>query len=294
MEKAILKTLIYSDLFDYPLKAHEIHKWLIGEKIILSDLDMALKLLISKKKISNKHGLFFLKGRQVIFSRRIKNLQHSQKLLKKANFASRVLKFIPWIKLLGISGGLAMNNASKSDDIDLFIITARSRLWLTRLLVALSLELLGARRKSSDKRQESTGKFCVNMLISEDYLEQPTRDVFIAHEILQLKVLFARGETYQKFLHANAWVFDFLPNWIGHLDPQSCKIAKTKQLFRKLINPLLGYIEGLAKTWQLKIMQPARGAEVIEDGRLLFHPAPTHVDVLKQYHKRLRQSRLNS
>lgn len=294
MEKAILKTLIYSDLFDYPLKAYEIHKWLIGEKVALVDLDKTLRMLIAKKKIKAKHGLYFLKGRDVIFSRRIKNLAHSRKLLKKASFVSGLLKIIPWIRLLGVSGGLALDNASKSDDIDLFIITSRSRLWLTRLLVGLTLEALGLRRKYSDKRQDSSGKFCVNMLITEDRLVQSDQDIFIAHEILQLKVLFARGGTYQKFLDDNAWVFEYLPNWIGHLDPQSLKPGRKKLFFQKLVNPLLGKIEDIVKSWQLKIMKPIKGAEIIEDDRLLFHPNNTHFEVLKQYSRRVAKFRLNS
>jgi hypothetical protein len=37
----------------------------------------------------------------------------------------KILSFFPQIKLIGLSGSLAMMNADKDDDIDLFIITAK-------------------------------------------------------------------------------------------------------------------------------------------------------------------------
>src|SRR5262245_34090416 len=47
MESAILKTLIYADIFDYPLKAWEIHKWLISKKKCeLSEVEESLRRLV--------------------------------------------------------------------------------------------------------------------------------------------------------------------------------------------------------------------------------------------------------
>jgi len=40
-----------------------------------------------------------------------------------------------------------MNNAKRSDDIDFLIVTGANRLWLTRALAVLLIELLGRRRK---------------------------------------------------------------------------------------------------------------------------------------------------
>lgn len=206
MERAIIKTLTYADIFDYPLLAYEIHKWLISKKASLRQVEKALDRL-------NIKGYYFLPGRQNIVRKRYLREKQSKKFLNKAKFASWFLKFIPTLKLIGISGGLALNNADKNDDIDLFLITAKNRLWITRLLVILILDFWGMRRKVKMSKDEASGKLCPNILLEEDQLEQKNKDLFTAHEVLQMKVIWQRGNIYKKYLEDNNWAFKFLPNW---------------------------------------------------------------------------------
>jgi len=65
--QAIIKTLIYSDIFDFPLTKQEIWKYLISNKKI-SQKDF-LKLLKNKKTLS-KNNFYFLKGREEIIRKR--------------------------------------------------------------------------------------------------------------------------------------------------------------------------------------------------------------------------------
>ncbi len=213
MEKAILKTLIYGDIFDYPLKTFEIHKWLIGKKLTLRQMEKALEKLTKKGKIKSKKDYFFLKKRDGLVRIRKKREKESRRFLYKAKFITWFLKSIPWIKLIGISGGLSMENAEKKDDIDLILITSKNRIWLTRFLVIVILDLLGVRRKVNMK--QVSGKLCPNILLEEDKLEQENKDIFVAHEILQMRVLWQRDKIYSKYLSDNDWVFKFLPNWTG-------------------------------------------------------------------------------
>lgn len=213
MEKAILKTLIYADIFDYPLRAYEIHKWLIGRKATLRQIERALDKLSKKKKVKNQRGYFFL--RDGLVRKRILRRRGSQRFLLKAKFTTWFLKIIPWIKLVGISGGLAMENASKVDDIDLFLITARNRLWITRLLALILLSLTGQRRQVGQKGRKIAGKLCLNILLEEGSLEQTSKDIYLAHEVLQMRVLWQRNGIYKKYLEDNSWAFKYLPNWIG-------------------------------------------------------------------------------
>src|SRR5437868_7072157 len=137
MEKAILKTLIYSDLFDYPLTIREVHRWLISKKADLRDIENSLMRLQKKKKIGNSKDFYFLTNRETLINKRLKKKAHSIQLLQKAKLIASVLKIIPWIKLIGISGGLSMMNAGVDDDIDFFIITSHRRIYLSRILILL-------------------------------------------------------------------------------------------------------------------------------------------------------------
>ncbi|MDO8573613.1 MAG: hypothetical protein Q7R77_02585 [Candidatus Daviesbacteria bacterium] len=278
MEKAILKTLIYADIFDYPLKINEIHKWLIAKKATLRQIEKVLK---GYKKY------YFLPKRGNLVLQRLRKEKQSVVYFRKAKILSQILKLIPWIKLVGISGGLAINNAGKSDDIDLFIITRKDRLWLCRLLCLGLLSLTGQRRKVTDTGRKIAGKLCLNILLEEDKLEQKYKDIFVAHEVLQMKVLWQRNGIYSKYLADNNWAFKFLPNWMG-AQVQSSSPKANHPLDEKF--KIIDFFENLAKKFQLKIMQTPMGLERIEDGALYFHPDDIREEILKKYNQSLTSS----
>ncbi len=293
MEKAVLKTLIYADIFDYPLKINEIHKWLIGRKTTLRQTVTAVSKLSKKSKVESKKECYFLPKKTSIVKSRLIKTKQSQIYIKKAQIISQVLKIIPWIKLVGISGGLAMENAGKKDDIDLFIITSKNRLWIARLFILGLLSLTGQRRKRNGK---IAGKLCINILLEEDKLEQINKDIFVAHEVLQMKVLWQKGGIYSKYLAMNSWAFKFLPNWIDQSvvsskyyvsRGKSINSHNTKYIIH---NTILNRLENLAKWIQLKIMQKPKGLERIEDGALYFHPNDIREGILKRYNQSLTSS----
>src|SRR3989344_1128008 len=165
MEKAVLKTLIYSSIFDYPLTIFEIHKWLIGRKCNLRQVEAAVGRLVKSKKILVKNCYLFLPDKSKIVKKRIKKAEYSKGYFRKAYLVSQILKLIPWVKLVGISGGLAVDNAGSKDDIDLMIITDKERMWISRVLILGILEIIGQRRKVSDNKVSAAGKICCNLIL---------------------------------------------------------------------------------------------------------------------------------
>lgn len=216
MKQAILQTLCYHDLFDYPLALEEIHRFLIGNskfKMKNSKLKLQIKNLIQIGKVEEKKGFYFLQGRGKIVSIRKKREKISQKKLKIAQRTADWLRLIPNVKMVAITGAMAMENAEKDEDIDLLVITSKNRLWLTRIQAVLLIELLGNRRRLKDV--EVTDKICLNIFLDESRLQMPKekQNLFVAHEMAQMKVLWQRDDLYQKFLKANLWLKKFLPNW---------------------------------------------------------------------------------
>lgn len=285
MEKAVLKTLIYANLFDYPLTIFEIHKWLIGKKANLRQVESALGRLVKSAKLKVQSGYFLLPKRQGLVSKKLRKEKQSAKYFKKAQIVAQILKLIPTIKLIGISGGLAMGNASKEDDIDLFVITGKNRLWISRLLILGLLSLTGQRREAGHSKRQAGGKLCLNTILEEDFLEQSSKDIYVAHEVLQMKVLWQRDGVYSRYLLANEWTFKFLPNWTASNPSSSRSVEDCHALLRSLAMT----IEQIAKWWQLKIMQKPQGLERIEDGALYFHPNDYRANVLKEYKLQLKK-----
>ncbi len=289
MEKAIIKTLIYADIFDYPMTIREIHRWLIKLHTEPRKIEKALKILNYESRVMNYGEYYCLFGRENLVRKRIKKQKQSASFFKKAKMVGLALKIIPWIELVGISGGLSMENAGKKDDIDLFVITQKSRLWISRILILGILDLMGIRRKREDNKLKAAGKICCNIILEEDQLEQTRHDLYTAHEVLQMKVLWERDGIYKKFLEENSWVFKYLPNWISS-DRLMIKDLRLKKKNHSLINnhkSAIGLIEEWARKFQLKLMSKPQGAERIQKGALYFHPNDYRIDVSKKYQMRV-------
>jgi hypothetical protein len=226
-----------------------------------------------------------LPGRKALVKARLEKERISKSHLQTAKYISTLFKIIPWIKLVGVSGSLAMMGSSKRDDIDLFIITSNNRIWISRLVLIVLTALTGLRRKRREKILSATGKICINLILEESNLAQQKKNIYLAHEILQMKILWQREEVYSKFLHDNFWAFKYLPNWKSGVLEKS-KVKKIKEKARHG-NDFVDQLEDWAKKLQLKIMGTPDKSERIENGALYFHPEDKGIKVLEEYKRRL-------
>ena len=92
LKKNILKTLVWFDLFDYPLTASEIWRYLLNTDFKElstdirkqeSEIKIILDKLIREVKIGQKDEFYFLKNRQEIVGIRKQRQKISLKKLKK-------------------------------------------------------------------------------------------------------------------------------------------------------------------------------------------------------------------
>ncbi len=234
-------------------------------------------MLVQEKKIGKNRDFYFLNRRKNLPLVRLKRQKFSRDKLKKAIFFATILKLIPSIELVAISGGLSMGNSTKSDDIDLVIITSKSTLWQTRFLA--NLILLPYKRSPNSKIQKD--KACLNIFLDKKALKITDQNLYIAHEICQMKPIWDRGNSYQKFINANKWVKQYLPNWQSSYKSKATRSPKYKL---EAIIDFLSPLEKLAKMLQLKYMHSKITNERIGDGQLFFHPKNTQEEILKKYH----------
>ena len=209
IKESIIKTLSYSDVFDYPLNKSEVYKYYIGERTEEEKVYFMLEEMAKEGVISKKDDFYFLNGRQNLVLLRKERESISFKKWTLAKKIAKILGLIPTIKLIGISGSLSMNNCELRDDVDLFIITKAGSLWSTRFLVSILLILLGKKRSRNDSF--GINMVCPNMFLSENSLGIK-QNIFTAHEISQLKTIVSKNGTYEKFINENAWVLNFMPN----------------------------------------------------------------------------------
>jgi hypothetical protein len=274
LESSILKTLVYSDRFNYPLKKDEIWKWLV-EKSTKEKVMDALERLVVAKAIGKENEYFFLPGKAETVNLRLKREKISRKKLLIVQRSVKKLKAIPFIKFIGLTGALSMNNADENDDIDLLIITAKDTLWLIRILIWLICPICQIRRRKP-KDQEVKDKICFNLFLDEAELEIKEKNLFIAHEICQVKPLLNKDNTYEKFLFTNSWVDKYLPN----IAPVTvCWLPVTS-------NCLLSFLNKIAFRLQYLYMKPKITNEKISLHQAFFHPKNLSATILRGLDKK--------
>ena len=272
---AFIATLAYADVFDYPLTKQELLRWFLYYPVDrvpkINDIEQYWKYVIWK-------------GKRKQVSLREKKLVWQPDKWAIAERGSRWLSIVPTIQLVGVTGGLAMNNAGEYDDIDLFFIVANGTLWISRLLATLLMDMLGLRRHPQDT--SVANKVCLNMFITEGAMKlaKPDQDCFTAHEVLQMQPLFVREDTYKRFLRANQWVKKFLPNaWREKYQVSGIRYQEKSDIGIWCLKLL----EKPSRFFQLWYMRKHRTNEVISDTILRFHPKDARIWIKRKLASRL-------
>ena len=213
MKNSVRKTLTYADLFDYPLTLNELHFFLLTkERVSLTAFKKHLShSFLTKEGISFRSGYYFFPGREKILKIRKKREEYSGGKFLIAEKAAEKIKKISWVRMVGVTGALSMMNAKEEDDIDLMIVTSTNRLWLTRLTIFI-LGFFWKINRRKPKETNPKDKICFNLFLEEGFLKIPCQNLFLAHEIVQIKPLADKGKIYEKLLLENSWIFRFLPN----------------------------------------------------------------------------------
>jgi len=205
LNRAILQTVIYADVFDYPLTVAEIQRYLTG---LPAPVETVAALLqdgaLVPDRLSRVGEYYLLPGRAAIVARRARRREIARRLWPQALQYGRLIAGLPFVRMLAVTGSLAMNNADEAADLDYLVVTQPGRLWLCRALI-LALGRAAALRGV---------QLCPNYLVTECALEFPDQSLYAAHELAQMVPL-AGWDVYERMRALNPWVGRFLPNAYG-------------------------------------------------------------------------------
>jgi hypothetical protein len=250
LKKNILATLAYFDLFNYPLTLDEVFLYLPA-KCDTGDFEYALKCLVIDRLIYHFDKFYTLKNDYFLISRRVKGNIKAAELIVTAKKVSNLLIRFPYVRGIAISGSLSKNFADDESDIDLFIITAKNKLWIARTLMHCFKKLTYL-----VNRQDY---FCMNYYVDEQELQIHEKNIYTAIEIATL--IPVHGDTvFEQFYIANSWSRNYLPNKCLRLTTaKSLKRSFLKNFIEALFNNRFGdSIDNLlmritAKRWEKKL-----------------------------------------
>ncbi len=300
IQKEIYDVVNYFNYFKYSPSLTEIWTFL-PTKISQTKLKLTLDELVHRHKLSCKiirnlkieirnlptnSRIYTLPGHSINKKRRTMRHKNAENKIDTTQKYIRLLNRISAINFVGFSGGVAMMDTDENDDIDLCIISQKNRMWTARFWALMSAQIIGRRRTRLSKNVSNT--VCLNLFFDGRDLSIPTpkRNLFVAHEVMQMKPIFSRQNTYERFIKENKWVFEFFPNshhpssrGVRSLDQTRDKLRDLKRLPRShrslamtVINYLGDMIELLLKKLQLHIINKHRSTEPITDTQLWFFP----------------------
>lgn len=263
----IRKTYSYGLIFEYRRSLFEICKW-----------------LITPKKTKFKQVRKTIKAAGIDYRTKTLKNKYSEKKIFIAKKYLKNLLLIPWIEFIGITGSVSANNAKFLDDIDIFIITSKNTLWFVRPIVLLYLEIIGRRRRWKTLPQKQKNLFCTNLWLDVNNLSVPLnqRNLYTAHEVLQVKPLFDKTDVFYQFLKENRWSRKYLANAYS----VTLKKTNSRDKTNKNSNPIYFLLNLFFFFLQSLIMLPHRKNEKISLGSAYFHNPDFSRKVLKKHYNK--------
>jgi predicted nucleotidyltransferase len=321
LERSIFNTVRYFDIFGMPVTAVQIWRTLIiteagagvrwGGRHIWSLAAVQRALRVSpwlSQHVASAWGYFSLKhpaGKNVAEVQRAVRRRLARHVLAQRKWrilrrAARLLARLPLVRMIGVSGSLALWNTRAQSDLDLFIIVRRGRIWTARLLLLLATQLLGRRRKYWEG--QAPDKVCLNHYITDDALAMSpdTRNVYTAMLYVQVVPL-AGMPMYWRWREANE---SWLRRWLMYppalrLRPRSyVRVGAAGRAVRRwlegiLLEPLGGSFERFAERIQRGAIVehasrrqgwPRRWGRIkLSDVELAFHPDSEEPAVLRRF-----------
>lgn len=293
LQSDILKTLLYFDIFEFPLRLPEIYQFLPSSSVALTDLRAACFSHPLLNQISQKDEYYFVKGRsETLVENRREKERRARRLWSIARIMSHVISAFPFVRGVFVSGELSKGVASESSDIDFFIVTCVNRVWIVRTLCAAFKRIVLFNRKKF---------FCYNHIVSEHKLEVAERNIYTATEIVTLKPL-SNNQLFEEVLEANSWTKEYLPNW-QRQNTVSPKCPATRPILERIIRILIrpkvldAMDYWLMKKWRrawirrYPSLTPAKRSELFQCTADIStsYVMDVFAKIMKQYEQRLHQ-----
>jgi len=232
LEREILRTLTYFDVFSYPLTQEQLFTFISRASAPDIQLKDSLHRLIRQNLVHSSQGFYFLSSRtEEIVASRLENEQRASRMLRQARWVSFFLKQMPFVRAIFITGSLSKHVAEQTSDIDFMIIAELNRLWICKII------LTGFRRIFLFNSHKY---FCTNLIVTEKAIYFPHHNYFTAVEIATSKVVW-NTEYFLKYQKENAWIYDYLPNWQPPIEGVA-PLSNTRSPFQKIIESVLSII----------------------------------------------------
>src|SRR4051812_37378105 len=141
----LLDALIYGDIFDCAPTPDELCRY---ARVPTSPRELVDRLHddpVLRRIVIERQGLFCLAGRTSLLDKRRDRIRRARRLQQRARAVARVLRHVPFVAGILLTGSTSADDASKWADIDLLVIVTPDRLGTAFLFLGSASRLLGRR-----------------------------------------------------------------------------------------------------------------------------------------------------
>ena len=285
--EAIVRAVAFFDLFDFPLTSLEIWQYL-DVKTNLKEIEDVLE--IENEYLEHSEGFYFLKNRKKIIDIRKERYNINDSKLKIAIKISKVFSTLCSIKMIAVANSIGSHNLKEDGDIDMFIVTRKKQLWITRLLLVVLVKFLNMRPREGDEKD----KICLSFFVDENNLNlekfKLKDDIYFNYWLAGLVPIYFREDTYHEFIKENHWIKKELPNW------ELKQVGKGRQIKSKFkFKCAFNLYESLAKEIQLRMMSSRIKELMNQDNRVVIndHVLKMHVQDNRKKYRDLFLEKIN-
>lgn len=201
IESGILLTLLYFDIFRYPLTEEEIGKSI---PVVCTKENIATALAqLGEAKLIIQEDTFYHIGTAGVTKKRKEDNARAEAIMEKAHKISRFIGSFPYIRGVYLSGSISKGVLTDKGDIDYFILTEPNRLWIARTILVFFRKIF---------LLNSHKYFCVNYFVGMEHLEIEDKNIFTATELFTLIPAYGK-DTYPALMEKNEWARAFYPQF---------------------------------------------------------------------------------
>ena len=228
MRAAILRMVLYFDIFKHPLTVAELERLIApGRREAILDAAAALR---AEGLIEATGPYRHLPGAGRHITRRQERARQAELAWPQARRAAAILGALPFVQGVMITGSLSKNSAIPDGDVDFLLLVEPGRVWSIKSLTQVARKAMPAPLREL---------FCTNYLLSTSHLSIEERNLFTAVE-LSTAVPMHGPKACAAFVLANDWAGRFVPGL-----PWSLERARRA---RRLPRPALS--RGVERLWR--------------------------------------------
>lgn len=296
----MLATIVYYDALDFPLTEFEVWKHLVATEDdakpdgapTLGQVGQMADGLVGDGAIVRFRGFLMLPEREALVPERIRDEKRAVSKIKKAAALVQKLAWVPFVRMISLTGSLSMKRGDHKSDWDLFVALERGAIWRGRSALSLVLHLIGKRRHG----RHVENRACLNHFVTDGSLQVAMRDYFSASEY-RFMYAFVGRETERQFELANRWMARLKPTYRPTEIPNfwlrpSSSFQRRLQRFLERVLAFPGLEAALARWQKEKIEKNPKsglpGAFIIaNDDALIFLPRPKGPVVFDRFKEQL-------